>query len=247
MIEIIPAIDIIGGRCVRLFQGDFSRQTIYDLEPVKIVRSFAAAGIRRVHIVDLEGARMGRLQNLATLKTVAAATNLRVDFGGGIRTDEDINAIFEAGAAMANIGSLAVREPDKVCRWIDQFGGNRILLGADVKENKLAVDGWRTQTDFDVVRFLEFYSAHGLEKAFVTDISRDGTFAGPSVTLYEMLCKELPDLELIASGGIRNMEDVSLLAETGLSGVIIGKAFYEGQIKLNEIKEYVSKKNHSVP
>jgi phosphoribosylformimino-5-aminoimidazole carboxamide ribotide isomerase len=246
MIEIIPAIDIVGGQCVRLYQGDFSRQTVYDAEPVEIARSFAASGVRRLHMVDLEGAKAGRPQNLATLESVAAATDLVIDFGGGIRTDDDISAVFEAGARIANIGSLAYREPDKVCRWIQRFGGGNILLGADVKETKLAVDGWQTQTDCDVFGFLDFYAAHGLQQAFVTDIARDGAFAGPSVSLYRSLREALPHLQLIASGGIRNMDDVYLLAETGVSGAIIGKAIYEGRIKPGEIKEYVDKKNHTV-
>lgn len=246
MIEIIPAIDIFGGKCVRLFQGDFSRQTVYDREPVEIARSFAARGIRRLHMVDLEGAKAGRPQNLGTLKSVAAATDLVIDFGGGIRTDDDITAVFEAGARIANIGSLAYREPDKVCRWIERFGGGSILLGADVKESKLAVDGWQTQTDCDVFGFLHFYAAHGLQQTFVTDIARDGAFAGPSVSLYRSLREAFPHLQLIASGGIRNMEDIVLLAETGVNGAIIGKAIYEGRIKPDEIGEYVDKKNHTV-
>ncbi|MEW6361533.1 MAG: 1-(5-phosphoribosyl)-5-[(5-phosphoribosylamino)methylideneamino] imidazole-4-carboxamide isomerase [Acidobacteriota bacterium] len=246
MIEIIPAIDLIGGRCVRLLQGDFNRQTIYDVSPVEMAERFAEAGYRRLHIVDLDGARSGCPQNLPILEAITAVTDLVIDYGGGIRSTKDLINVFNAGAAMANIGSIAVRRPDTVCGWIDDFGEDRILIGADVLDGHLAIDGWQTATGQNLEDFLGFYVRRGLRKVFVTDVGRDGSFTGPATELYKKILASFPGLNLIASGGIRNLADIRTLEDAGCSGAIVGKAFYEDRIKPEEIKNYVSQKNNSL-
>ncbi len=246
MIQIIPAIDIIGGKCVRLSEGDFARKTVYDDDPAAVAQRFADAGVRRVHVVDLDGAKTGFPKNLAVLERIAAITSLIVDFGGGIKTDQDLSAVFEAGAAVASIGSIAVKSPETLERWIARYGGERIFLGADVRAGKIAVNGWQTATDIDVIPFLRSWFAAGIERAFVTDISRDGMLAGPSVELYKQIRSELPEPELVASGGVSSMDDIYELDRIGCAGVIVGKAIYEGRIKLEELKQYAGETNNSV-
>ena len=238
MIEIIPAIDLIDGKCVRLTHGDFARKTVYSDDPLEVARRFESIGLRRLHMVDLDGAKAGKPTNLSVLERVAAGTSLVIDFGGGIKTEEDLANVFAAGASIANIGSLAVKEPDTFVAWLDKFGGERILLGADCKNEKLAVNGWQTETEVSVFDFLERMSSRGVEKAFVTDIGRDGAMAGPSVELYERILSQLPDLELIASGGVSSIEDVENLDTIGCRGVIVGKAIYEGRITEEELARY---------
>lgn len=235
MIEIIPAIDIIDGKCVRLSEGDFARKTIYNDDPAAVAQEFADAGIRRLHIVDLDGAKTGSPKNLAVLEHIAAIKHLTVDFGGGIKTDEDLAAVFEAGAAVASIGSIAVRSPETLERWIARYGGERIFLGADVRDGKIAVNGWQTSTDIDVIPFLRSWFAADIKRAFVTDISKDGMLAGPSSDLYKQIRLELPELELVASGGVSSMDDIYELDRIGCSGVIVGKAIYEGRIAIREL------------
>ncbi len=235
MIEIIPAIDIIDGKCVRLSEGDFARKTIYNDDPAAVAQEFADAGIRRLHIVDLDGAKTGSPKNLAVLEHIAAIKHLTVDFGGGIKTDEDLAAVFEAGAAVASIGSIAVRSPETLERWIARYGGERIFLGADVRDGKIAVNGWQTSTDIDVIPFLRSWFAADIKRAFVTDISKDGMLAGPSSELYKQIRLELPELELVASGGVSSMDDIYELDRIGCSGVIVGKGIYEGRIAIGEL------------
>ncbi|HEY8559647.1 MAG TPA: 1-(5-phosphoribosyl)-5-[(5-phosphoribosylamino)methylideneamino]imidazole-4-carboxamide isomerase [Pyrinomonadaceae bacterium] len=236
MIEIIPAIDLIDGKCVRLTQGDFARTKIYHENPLEIAKMFEDGGLKRLHVVDLDGAKRGKVANLKVLETIAAHTRLKIDFGGGIKTGDDLEAVFNAGAAMAGVGSVAVREPEKFFGWLARFGGDRILLGADVKGEKLAIDGWRTETQIDVLGFLREYSARGAKQAFVTDISKDGLLAGSANALYAEILHEIPALKLIASGGVSVLDDIAALERIGCAGVIVGKAIYEGKINLEELK-----------
>ena len=235
MFEIIPAIDLIDGKCVRLAQGDFARKKIYYENPVEVAKAFEGFGIKRLHVVDLDGAKRGKLANVHILREIARDTDLTIDFGGGIKTDDDIQAVFEAGAGLANIGSTAVREPDKFLAWINEYGGEKILLGADVKDEKIAVNGWQTKTDLQIVPFLRTYRAKGVTQAFVTDIAKDGVLQGPSVELYRGILNALPGLKLIASGGVSSISDIEELEQIGCSGAIIGKAIYEGLINLGEL------------
>ena len=235
MIEIIPAIDLIDGKCVRLVQGDFAQRTIYSENPSDVAQMFADAGLTRLHIVDLDGAKRGELANLGVLESIALRTNLTIDFGGGIKTDEDIKTVFDAGAKIASIGSVAVKEPEKFFAWLDRYGGERVLLGADVKGKKLAINGWQTATDVEILPFLREYFERGVTQAFVTDISKDGLLEGASNSLYAEILREIPGLKLIASGGVSKIEDIRELEKTGCAGVIVGKAIYEGRIKIDEL------------
>ena len=235
MIEIIPAIDLIDGKCVRLAQGDFARSKIYHENPLDAAKMFEDAGLKRLHVVDLDGAKSGRLVNLKTLETIARATNLTIDFGGGIKTDADIEAVFDAGAAIAGIGSIAVKEPEKFFAWLEKYGGERVLLGADVKGKNLAINGWQTATDIEILQFLQRYFARGVAQAFVTDISKDGLLKGAGVELYAEIRREIPGLKLIASGGVSSIDDIEKLEKIGCAGAIVGKAIYEGRIGIEEL------------
>ncbi|MCD9186200.1 MAG: 1-(5-phosphoribosyl)-5-[(5-phosphoribosylamino)methylideneamino]imidazole-4-carboxamide isomerase [Pyrinomonadaceae bacterium] len=236
MIEIIPAIDLIDGKCVRLSQGDFAQKKIYNENPLEVAKKFESYGLKRLHIVDLDGAKNGKVTNLRVLETVAKNTNLLIDFGGGIKADEDINSVFNAGAKLASIGSIAVKNSEKFFGWLEKFGGERILLGADVKEKRLAINGWQTATKIQILPFLREYFAKGITQTFVTDISKDGLLQGSSNELYEEILREIPKIKLIASGGVSKIEDVYELEKIGCSGVIIGKAIYEGRIQLEELE-----------
>jgi phosphoribosylformimino-5-aminoimidazole carboxamide ribotide isomerase len=236
MIEIIPAIDVIDGKCVRLSNGDFERKTVYRNNPLEVAKEFESIGLRRLHIVDLDGAKHGKVTNLTVLETIANRTNLTIDFGGGIKTDHDIQAVFDAGASIASIGSVAVKEPEKFFSWLKKYGSGKILLGADVNGEKLAINGWQTGTEIDVFAFLESCFAKGVTQFFCTDISKDGLLQGASVELYRKITERLPNLKLIASGGVGKIEDVYELEKIGCSGVIIGKAIYEGRINLKDLQ-----------
>ena len=236
MIEIIPAIDLIDGKCVRLTQGDFARKKIYSTNPLEAAKTFENAGLKRLHIVDLDGAKRGKITNLKVLETIAANTNLTIDFGGGIKTDDDIKAVFDAGARMVSIGSVAVKNAEKFFAWLEKYGGEKILLGADVKGKNLAINGWQTATNIKILPFLKEYFAKGVTKAFVTDISKDGLLNGAANALYAEILREIPKLKLIASGGVSKIEDIEALENLGCSGVIVGKAIYEGRIKFKSEK-----------
>ena len=238
MIEIIPAIDLMGGRCVRLSQGDFELPTTYSSEPLEMARRFEAAGLARLHIVDLDGARTGEIRNLPALETIAKNTRLTIDFGGGIKTSDDVQAAFDAGAAMVNIGSTAIKTPDKFFEWVDHYGSEKILLGADVREGCIAINGWQTVTSIDILPFLLESFASGVRQVFVTDVGVDGMLVGPAVDLYRQIREALPDLHLIASGGVRGLEDIRVLEAIGCGGVIIGKAIYEDRIDLADLGEF---------
>lgn len=235
MIEIIPAIDLMDGKCVRLAQGDFASKKVYYENPLEIAKQFEAVGLKRLHVVDLDGAKNGALTNLKVLETIARETNLTIDFGGGVKTDRDIQAIFDSGAQMASVGSVAVKEPDVFFAWLDCYGSDKILLGADVSGENLAIDGWQTATDVKILPFLENYYARGGRQFFCTDIAKDGLLQGAAVELYKKITAQLPDLKLIASGGVGSLDDVVLLEKIGCFGVIIGKAIYEGKVTLAEL------------
>ena len=239
MIEIIPAIDLIDGKCVRLTHGDFSKKTVYSGDPVDTAKQFEAAGLKRLHIVDLDGARTGRPANMGVLKSIAVATSLIIDYGGGLRNANGIAEAFAAGASMVNIGSLAAREPDTFISWLDMFGPQRILLGADSKDGFVAVDGWQTETNITIFGYLADLASKGVTSAFVTDIASDGAMAGPATDLYRRIRSELPSLGLIASGGVRSVADIDELDAIGCTGVIIGKALYEGRINPEDLAKYV--------
>lgn len=246
MIEIIPAMDIIGGKCVRLEQGDFARRKVYDAEPVDAARGFGDAGLTRLHMVDLDGARCGVPQNLRTLERVANSVSATIDYGGGIRTAEDVRDVLSAGAAKANLGSLAVKRPECFARLVDEFGPDVFLPGADARNGMAAVDGWATDTDTKVADLLQWFSSLGIKEAFVTDVGKDGMLLGPAVSYYREL-RSVVDIDLIASGGTRSIGDLVDLEAAGCRAVIIGKALYEGLISLTEVAGYVSKADRAVP
>jgi phosphoribosylformimino-5-aminoimidazole carboxamide ribotide isomerase len=236
--EIIPAIDIIDGKCVRLTHGDYSKKTIYNEHPLEVARAFEDAGLTRLHLVDLDGARAGAVKNWKVLETLAARTGLVIDFGGGIKTEGDVRIVFDSGAALATVGSIAVKDEALFLGWLETFGAERFFLGADVKGEKITVSGWLEQTDIWVYDFIRTYTEKGLTKVFCTDVARDGALEGPSLELYRQIVSEFPSLHFVASGGVSGVDDLHALAEAGCRGVIIGKAIYEGRIKLEELKAF---------
>lgn len=239
MIEIIPAIDIIDGKCVRLSQGDYNQKTVYNEHPLEVAKMFQDAGIKRLHLVDLDGAKAHHIVNHKVLETISTKTSLVIDFGGGLKSDEDLKIAFECGASMITGGSVAVKNPDVFSSWINQFGGEKIILGADVHNEKIAIAGWIETTDIDLIPFVENYNKKGINKVICTDISKDGMLQGVSIDLYKKILTSLPDLYLIASGGVSSMKDIHLLAENNVPAVITGKAIYEGKITLKEINNYI--------
>lgn len=239
MIEIIPAIDVIDGKCVRLSQGDYQTKKIYSESPVEVAKKFEDTGIKRLHIVDLDGAKQGKIINLKTLESVAASTKLKIDFGGGIKTTEDVEKVLNAGAAMINIGSIAVKQPELVQEWITIFNADKILLGADVKDGNIMINGWQQSANINIINYISTYIMKGISKIFCTDISKDGLLQGASIDLYKKIINVFPQLNLIASGGVSSVNDVEELNTIGCSGVIIGKALYEGKIQLHELKKFL--------
>ena len=235
MIEIIPAIDLIEGKCVRLSQGDFALKKVYNENPLEVAKEFESEGLQRLHLVDLDGAKYGKVTNLKVLETIASNTNLIIDFGGGIKTDLDIQSVFDAGASFASIGSIAVKESEKFFSWLEKYEDDKILLGADVRDGKLAINGWQTKTEIEIIPFLQNYYKQGVTQVFCTDISKDGLLQGVASELYQQILEHLPKLKLIASGGVSSIEDVYELDKIGCSSVIIGKAIYEGKIKLKDL------------
>lgn len=233
--EIIPAIDIIDGKCVRLTQGDYAQKKIYNERPLEVARQFEDAGLRRLHLVDLDGAKAGAVKNWKVLEAIAGKTQLIVDFGGGIKTATDVDIVFNSGAVLATIGSIAVKDPELFVSWLQQYGADRFLLGADVKNEKIAVSGWTETTDRWIYDFISGYMEKGVQQIFCTDVSKDGLLQGPALDLYKNIVGKFPTLHFIASGGVSGMDDVHRLAEIGCKGVIIGKAIYEGRITLKEL------------
>lgn len=240
MIQIIPAIDLIDGKCVRLTQGDYSRKKEYNSNPLEVARSFEEAGLTRLHLVDLDGAKQKRIVNLRVLEQIAAHTQLHIDFGGGVQSDVDIEAAFNAGARQVTGGSIAIRNRPLFESWIERFGAEKIILGADAKSDKIAVGGWQEATEVSVYDFVEDFAQRGIRYVISTDVAKDGLLQGPSFELYAQMQSRCPEVQIIASGGVSSVEDIARLNETGIFGVIVGKAIYEGRISLKELKEYTS-------
>lgn len=240
MIQIIPAIDIIEGKCVRLTQGDFQRKTEYG-DPLEIAKQFEDHGIRRLHLVDLDGAIKKRVVNYRVLEQIASETELVIDVGGGLRTDEDVRKVFESGAHMVTGGSVAVKDRQTFLGWLKRYGAEKIILGADYRSGRIAVSGWHEETTLELMEFLAGYRLEGLEKAICTDIDKDGMLEGPSLDVYSGIKAEHQGLFLIASGGISEMKDIENLDEAGIDGVIVGKAIYENRISLNRLASYILK------
>jgi phosphoribosylformimino-5-aminoimidazole carboxamide ribotide isomerase len=236
--EIIPAIDIINGQCVRLTKGDFEKKIVYNNDPVSVAKSFEEVGIKRLHIVDLDGANHEPLKNLKTLESIAKATTLTVDFGGGIKTTEDVKTVFNAGAAMVSVGSITVKDPDLFSQWIADFGPEKFLPGADVLFKKIKIHGWKEETGIDIFDFIKDIISKGINQVFCTDISKDGMMEGPSIELYKDILSKFPSLHLIASGGISCFDDLIILKEIGCSGAIVGKAIYEEKISLKQLEDF---------
>lgn len=232
---IIPAIDIIDGKCVRLTMGDYSLQKVYNSNPVEVAKMFEGAGLKRVHMVDLDGAKAGKIINLRVLEAVASETNMIIDFGGGVQNIADVGQVFSAGASMVTIGSLAAKKPEVLEEWLMEFGADKFLIGADVLNEKIKISGWQEDAGINIFDFIPNMMAIGVQNIFCTDISKDGVMQGPSIDLYKELIDAHPELNLIASGGVSNLNDLVQLKEIGCDGVIIGKAIYEGLISLAEL------------
>jgi len=238
MIELIPAIDLIEGKCVRLTQGDYDTKKVYNEDPLDVAKMFEDHGIRRFHVVDLDGARQGRIINYRTLERLATHTSLTIDFGGGLKQDSDLQIAFESGAQMVTGGSIAVKNPEVFTSWISKFGSEKIILGADAKEKKIAISGWEETTEKELIPFIQHYHQKGITKSICTDISRDGMLQGPAINLYKEILEQIPQLYLIASGGVSSIQDIENLAEAGIPAVIFGKAIYEGKIQLKELVRF---------
>ena len=234
-IELIPAIDIINGQCVRLTKGDYEQKKIYNNDPAEVAREFERLGFKRLHVVDLDGAKSKHIVNDDVLKAITSATNLVVDFGGGIKSEEDIEKAFAAGASMVTVGSIAVTQPELFMQWLDKYGAERMILGADVRNGKISINGWKEDSVEDLLPFLKQYVDKGVKNVLCTEISKDGTLAGPATDLYKQIMYEYPHLHLIASGGISCNEDIEELNSYNIPAVVFGKAFYEGKIDINKL------------
>ena len=237
--QLFPAIDLRGGKVVRLTQGDYDRMTVYGQDPCAQARSFVAAGAKNLHVVDLDGAASHHVINHRVLEQIATRTSLIIDFGGGVKSDEDLKIAFESGAQMVTGGSVAVKDPELFCHWLEVYGSEKIILGADVKEHKIAVNGWKDESACELFPFLENYMDKGIRKVICTDISCDGMLSGPSIDLYKEMLAKFPDLYLMASGGVSKVDDIVALDEAGVPGVIFGKALYEGRITFKELEAFM--------
>ena len=238
MIELIPAIDIIGGQCVRLTKGDYDQKTVYRNSPAEVAKEFEQIGFKRLHVVDLDGAKSKHIVNEQVLKAITAETNLVVDFGGGIKTDADIEKAFSAGASMVTIGSIAVTDPDRFMGWLEKYGASRIILGADVRNGKISINGWKEDSGEALLPFMKKYIDAGVRNVLCTEISKDGTLAGPAIDLYKEMMATYPELHLIASGGVSSIDDIKALEVAGIPAVVFGKAIYEGKINLKELWDW---------
>lgn len=235
MIELIPAIDMIDGKCVRLTKGDYSTMKVYNEDPVEIAKEFEAYGIRRLHLVDLDGAKSKHVVNYRMLDRIASRTSLIIDFGGGIKSDEDLVIAFENGAQMVTVGSIASQKPDLFLKWLKQYGSEKIILGADSKDGRISVNGWQEESSQELLPYLEEYVKQGVRKVLCTDVHKDGMLQGPSIDLYRQILEAQPNLYLMASGGVSSLDDIVELDKAGLPAVIIGKALYEGRFTLKEL------------
>src|SRR6478736_2815168 len=236
--DIIPAIDLIEGKCVRLTQGDYSQKKIYNEDPLEVAHEFEAAGLKRLHLVDLDGAKAGAVKNWKVLEKIASKTSMVIDFGGGIKTAGDLQIVFNSGAAYATVGSIAVKKPELLFEWAETYGTKKFMIGADVRNEKLAIGGWLEETSIWVFDFIRDFTSKGFTQFFCTDVSKDGLLQGPSTELYKRLIDENPGIYFIASGGVSNMKDVEELADVGCNGAIIGKAIYENRITLKELMQF---------
>lgn len=237
--KIIPAIDIIDGKCVRLSKGDYSTKIIYNENPLEVAKAFEAHGIEYLHLVDLDGAKSSQIVNHQILNLLTTKTNLKIDFGGGLKSDNDLRIAFENGANQITAGSIAVRNPELVYRWIGEFGAHKIILGADAHNEKIAISGWLEASNEELIPFVQKYQAHGIQTVICTDIAKDGMLQGPNVLLYKRMLKETAQINLIASGGIATFDDLLLLAAAGCYGAILGKAIYENRISLKQLENYI--------
>ncbi len=234
-IELIPAIDIINGQCVRLTKGDYNQKKVYNDNPVEVAKHFEELGFKRLHVVDLDGAKSKHIVNDGVLKEITKATNLVVDFGGGIKTKDDIEKAFEAGASMVTVGSVAVTNRQLFLDWIDIYGAERLILGADVRNGKISINGWKEDSSEELLPFLKHYVDKGVKNVLCTEISKDGTLQGPAIDLYKDIMKAYPDMHLIASGGVSSNDDITELNKAGIPAVVFGKAFYEGKIDIKSL------------
>ena len=234
-IELIPAIDLINGQCVRLTKGDYNQKTVYNDNPVEVAKHFEQLGFKRLHVVDLDGAKSKHIVNVDVLRAITTNTSLTVDFGGGIKTEEDIQKAFAHGASMVTVGSIAVTNPALFMEWLEKYGAERLILGADVRNGKISINGWKEDSSEDLLSFLKQYIDKGVRNVLCTEISKDGTLNGPAIELYKEVMDTYPDLHLIASGGVSCNEDIKALESAGIPAVVFGKAFYEGKIKVDEL------------
>jgi phosphoribosylformimino-5-aminoimidazole carboxamide ribotide isomerase len=237
MIELIPAIDIINGQCVRLTKGDYDQKTVYG-SPLEMAQEFERIGFKRLHMVDLDGAKSKHIVNSSVLRSCASETCMTIDFGGGIKTDEDIETAFNHGAQMVTIGSIAVTEPERLLGWLEKYGAERIILGADVRNSKISINGWKEDSTEDLLPFLKKYVDAGVKNVLCTEISKDGTLQGPAIELYQRVMETYPDIHLIASGGVSCIDDIKALDKAGIPAVVFGKAIYEGKINLKELWDW---------
>lgn len=235
MIELIPAIDLINGKCVRLTKGDYEQKKIYHENPVEVAIEFERLGFERLHVVDLDGAKSQHIVNIDVLREITDKTSLKVDFGGGIKTNDDIEKAFDNGASMVTVGSIAVKQPELFLEWLDEYGAERMILGADVRNGMISVNGWKEESTEQLLPFLCKYIIKGVKNVLCTEISKDGTLAGPAIALYQEIMKEYPTLHLIASGGVSSNEDIVALEQAGIPAVVFGKAFYEGRIDIGKL------------
>lgn len=237
--RIIPAIDIIDGKCVRLSKGDYDTKKIYNENPLEVAKSFEAYGIQYLHLVDLDGAKSSRIVNYKVLEQITLKTSLKIDFGGGIKSDVDLKIAFESGANQITGGSIAIKQPEVFKNWIQQYGADKIILGADAMKEKVAISGWLEESNEEVIPFIQNYQKEGIQYVICTDISKDGMLEGPSFELYKRILEQTKDVKLIASGGISTFDELPNLAELGCEGTIIGKAIYEGRITLKQLENYI--------
>lgn len=236
--QIIPAIDIIGGQCVRLTQGDYGQKKVYNEDPLEVAKSFEGAGIKRLHLVDLDGAKEKKIVNVKVLEKIASNTKLHIDFGGGVQSDEMIDMAFSAGAKQITAGSIAVKNPSLVVNWFEKYGADKIILGADAKNEQIAVSGWQENSNLSIYDFLNDYVQKGAQYIISTDVAKDGLLEGPSFDLYANIQQQQPTLHIIASGGVSCLDDLIQLQKMNLFGVIVGKAFYEGKITLEQLAQF---------
>ncbi len=238
--EIIPAIDIINGACVRLSKGNYDDVTKYSDHPLSVARQFEDVGIKRLHLVDLDGARARHIVNIDILRSIAMQTSLVVDFGGGVRSNEDVENAFQAGAHMVTGGSIAVTNPNAFQKWLTTYGPDKIILGADVKERNIAIKGWTETSEWDILDFIQYYKEKSVKYIICTDVERDGVLEGPAFDLYIEIINNFPDIRLISSGGVSSLKDIEKLEEIGVWGIIIGRAIYEGIIQLEDLKRFLN-------